>query len=652
MSLKNPVRQLNAETARKIAAGEVIERPSSIVRELMDNAIDSGAQSITVEINGGGIEKVRIVDDGSGMTKDDLSACARPHATSKITHEDDLMKLTTLGFRGEALASIAAVSRLSILSGGWKMRASITEDHIIEQAAPTKGTIVMSEGLFENFPARRVFLKRPQSEGVMCKNTFVEKAMAHPDRAFKFYNDGELKLDLRGNVSQKVRFIQALQLKESENLFYEIEINEGSDFSAKIIIGEPSICRNNKKDIYIFVNGRRIQEYSLVQAVEYGGQGFFPNGTYPVAGVFLKVNPKLVDFNIHPAKKEARFTDISEIHHAISTEVRKFLHEYTANAIKNKENYGIGATFLNDTGISKTAVQDSDRTEESYNPSFFDIPKANVTSNSVSSARKPFMGYAGAGTQHLGGGNSDYTSPRFYEEKKELSFTEKLAQEALGTFTENKAEGLGSTALASQEETASPKSVPMFTEEDMGKNGKKFHFLGSALGTFLVCEVDDTLYIIDKHAAHERILFDQIMEGDVGTVNLLIPYEIKTETMSQTAYLESMCDELTKFGFAIEKTGDYTFSVTTTPDRWKGNEKDLEQMLLEDRISPKELISKIAASTACKAAVKDGWVLEDVDAQDLAKKALTLPDPHCPHGRPVFYMLTKEKLFHLVRRTE
>lgn len=176
MSIKNPVRTLNPEVARKIAAGEVIDRPNAIVRELLDNAIDSGATSITVEILGGGIDSIRVIDNGSGMTKEDLQNCAHPHATSKISTEVDLMNLSTLGFRGEALASIASVARLSIKSGTWKMRASITEDHILEPIAEIKGTIVQAEGLFENFPARRMFLKRPSTEALMCKNTFLEKS--------------------------------------------------------------------------------------------------------------------------------------------------------------------------------------------------------------------------------------------------------------------------------------------------------------------------------------------------------------------------------------------------------------------------------------------------------------------------------------------
>ena len=361
MSLNRPVRTLNPEVARKIAAGEVIDRPNAIIRELMDNSIDAGASSITVEISGGGIDKIRIIDDGTGMTKEDLENCARPHATSKIESEVDLMNLSTLGFRGEALAYIAAVSRLSIQSGGYKMRASITEDHIIEAAAPLKGTIVQAEGLFENFPARRQFLKRPATEGIMCRNTFIEKALARPDLAFRFIADGETKLDLPASQSQKDRFVMANSYSEGPDLFYEFGQSSGGEnpeWSFNVVIGEPAVSRTNKKEIFIYANGRRIQEYSLVQAVEYGAQGFFPNGTYPVAAVFAQVRPDLIDFNIHPAKREARFSDISALHHGLSSSIRTFFHQYTYS------------NFTEDKPADEERPQEFD----------FTLPKAAVTS--------------------------------------------------------------------------------------------------------------------------------------------------------------------------------------------------------------------------------------------------------------------------------
>lgn len=366
MSQEKPVRTLNAEVARKIAAGEVIDRPNAIIRELMDNAIDAGATSITVEIVNGGIDKIRIVDNGSGLTKEDLQNCARPHATSKISTETDLLNLSTLGFRGEALASIAAVARLSITSGGWKMRASITEDHIIEPVAPTPGTIVQSEGLFENFPARRQFLKRAATEAIMCKNTFVEKALARPDIAFRFIQDGQVKLDLTENQSLRDRFVAANNYTEPKELYYEIKASdsgEDPDWKFSVVIGEPAVSRSNKKEIIIYVNGRKIQEYSLVQAVEYGGQGFFPNGTYPVAAVFAEVKPDQVDFNIHPAKKEARFYDISALHHGLSSTIKNFFHQYTYSNFK-EDKTADEIRYISEEDTSLNLKSDSSENQE------------------------------------------------------------------------------------------------------------------------------------------------------------------------------------------------------------------------------------------------------------------------------------------------
>ena len=225
---KNPVRTLNAEVARKIAAGEVIDRPNAIVRELMDNAVDSGASEISVETFGGGIEKIRVIDNGCGMTRDDLENCARPHATSKISDETDLLRLTTLGFRGEALSSMAAVSRLEIISGGWKMNASVTEDHIITQAASAGGTIVQTSALFENFPARRQFLKRPASEGTLCRSTFEEKVLPRPDIAFNLTRDGEKKLSLPAGQTLTQRFVQAMEFLKTRRISTRSHPNPGT----------------------------------------------------------------------------------------------------------------------------------------------------------------------------------------------------------------------------------------------------------------------------------------------------------------------------------------------------------------------------------------------------------------------------------------
>ena len=623
MSQQSPVRTLNAEVARKIAAGEVIDRPNAVVRELMDNAIDSGATQITVEIAGGGIEKIRVNDNGSGMTKDDLFNCARPHATSKIATETDLLNLSTLGFRGEALASIAAVARLSITSGGWKMRASITEDHIIEPVSPTEGTIVQSEGLFENFPARRQFLKRAATEGLMCRNTFVEKAVARPDIAFRFISDGEIKIDLPAGQTLRDRFIDANRYEYDKKLFYEVKgqaAGSDPDWKFSIIIGEPAVSRSNKKDIFIYANERRIQEYSLVQAVEYGGQGFFPNGTYPVACVFTRVNPKLIDFNIHPAKREARFYDISELHHAISSSLRQFFHNYTYQ------------NFINDRPADEPPINMDNSGSLSLSKGLYE---RHINYKSIPST--------GSGTTHLGSGITHLGSGSTHSAGGSLPLSD-FRSRYFSSQTSNAAV-LAQKALEQNFDTVEKDFIPSQKEE------AKIRYIGPALGTFLLAEKGSSLYIIDQHAAHERLLFDKIMASQGGRQSLLIPYKIRTESKAQDNQLEKLKDRLNAIGFEAEKKEDGYWEITTIPERWTGTEYDLRSLIFVKNVEPEQIIRSVAAMTACKAAVKDGYILDNETAAKLVEQAFGLEDPHCPHGRPIYTVLSRERLFELVKRT-
>ena len=631
MSLKNPVRTLDAEVARKIAAGEVIDRPNAIIRELMDNAIDSGAKNITVEITGGGIEKIRIIDDGCGMTKEDLQNCARPHATSKIATETDLMNLTTLGFRGEALASIAAVSRLSIISGGWKMRASITEDHIIEPAADREGCIVQSEGLFENFPARRQFLKRPATEGLMCKNTFIEKSLCRTDISFRFIQDGEIKIDLPAGQSQKERFVMANGYNEDIALFNEVKnqsshfTDEVHDWEFNVVIGEPAVSRSNKKEIFIYVNGRRIQEYSLVQAIEYGGQGYFPNGTYPVAAAFIKVSPGLVDFNIHPAKKEARFYDISDLHHGLSSTLKNFFLQYTQQNFREDK----PADFVREFAPEQVR-------EPVHEPVYQNHINYKASSAGISGISR------GSGHAASSPSSSDFRS-RYLGIK-----VAQPSQSYTSSFFESKIQDLAQQALSSGFEKSGEKPE---VSEAPAEPAQKIRFIGSCLGTFLIVEKGNTLYFIDQHAVHERILFDRLMNSQGKRQPLLIPYKIKTDSKTQDNQLEKLKDELTRIGFETIKISDGEWEITSIPERWTGTEYDLRSLIFVKQVEPSQIIRSIAAMTACKAAVKDGYVLDDQTAAELCEKAFELEDPHCPHGRPVYTTISREQLFALVKRT-
>lgn len=660
MSIKNPVRKLNPEVARKIAAGEVIDRPNAIIRELLDNAIDSGADNITVEISEGGIEKIRVVDNGSGMTEEDLKNCAKPHSTSKISSENDLLNLSTLGFRGEALASIAAVSRLQIISGGFKMKSSITEDHIIERIAETKGTIVQSEGLFENFPARRVFLKRPATEGTLCKNTFIEKSLPFPEKSFRFINNNQIKIDLYKTETLKERFVKALEFTENVSLFNEITFSENSKpYSFKIIIGEPSVYRSTKKDIYIFVNGRRIQEFSLVQAIEYGSQGFFPNGTFPVACLFVKINPALVDFNIHPAKKEVRFKDIQELHHDISSSVRNFFINYTQRKLNNfSENSNLSNELFKASDlITKKTEKIQNFKEETqfpqikkYNYSGISEKNNNFEQNSEIQENK-ISGYEKF-VEEFKKKHPEYSTNHKNSEIPQIKKTKEDKIEEIENFVDKVLENYTNSEIqqkTEEKETKLPENAVQKEEISNSKTDAKF--IGSCLGTFIIEEFNDSLYIIDKHAAHERILFNKIMENQHKSQNLLIPEEFFTETESDDKYLLSIQQKLEEIGFKIEMVSGGKWKIYSVNERFNDSVCEFVKKLLQDKIKPEEIIYEIAATTACKAAIKDGGFLDDNQAHKLAVEALNLPDPHCPHGRPIFTIITREKLFELVRRT-
>ena len=707
---RRPVRSLPAEVARKIAAGEVIDRPNAIVRELLDNAVDSGADWIQVEIEGGGIERIRVVDNGIGMTRQDLENCARPHATSKITAETDLMNLSTLGFRGEALSSIAAVSRLQITtatqdeagnSSSWRLTASVTQEHHIVPANLNQGTIVQSEALFENFPARRTFLKRPAAETTMCRQTFVEKSLPRTDISFRLLVDGKQRLDLPKGQSLAQRFTEALGLKESPQLFYEIHSSPESrslsqqDWRFTIIIGEPSIARNDKKLIYIYVNGRKITEYSLMQAIDYGATGYFPNGTHPVAALFLEVHPALVDFNIHPAKREARFKDIAPIHRGVSQAVRQFFRNYSVSKISAQ---AVDALFPSDSLPISESPKVSSRENSSQEASsleaqslwqeeplhttenIYDQGPLQVSSKkwwqqsreehtrSSSStgdfSKKPSSPHADVRNTFF---NDCYSqdiptgetlaatpSPNYEAPRKSFSETAFLEDESTKTSssrtcssrTDFFGDSLSNQSLLSQAPAK---------QNSAGTQPKGFRYLGTTQGVYLVVELGDSLYLIDQHAAHERLLYNQFIAQAGQRQNLLIPYVIETASTADDEYLRSLQASLYAAGFEVKECESEgtapRWEFYSVPLQWKGTEADLERDLLNRRIAPEELVASLASTNACRQAVMDGTVLDDDTACQLALDTLALEDPHCPHGRPLWIEISRQDMDRGVKRT-
>ncbi|WP_024468614.1 DNA mismatch repair endonuclease MutL [Treponema pedis] len=626
-----PIKILSKETAGKIAAGEVIERPSSVVRELLDNSIDAGASKIILEITEGGTASIRVCDNGCGMTREDLEICTHTHTTSKIQNAEDLLSLKSLGFRGEALASIQAVSSLEITTtregpAAWKLSlGKIFPDRL------NSGTVIEVKSLFANFPARKKFLKRAQYEAAQCKQIFIEKALPHYNIEMHYVVDGANKILLPSHNSLKERCLAAMALKEPEELFYEIN-QTGDGFSFTAVLGSPAVVRSDKRHIYVFVNGRRITEYGLVQAVIYGAEGYFPNGGFPVAFLFLTVNPERVDFNIHPAKKEARFEDYKEIHHAVSSSINNFYKQKTVSELlKNKE---YSPEFTKPLNFSEEEL----KAKPYYG---WSEQSAGYAAHSAYQYRS---GYTGINLRH------DDVKGSFYAEREknfingepngegknncEYEFFEK-AGEAVRSYTPDE------TLKDVNNKTSFPADMPK----------SDFKFLGQFCGTFIAVEKNDALYIIDQHAAHERILFEELKKHLGSSQELLIPYKIETESEKDDEIIRLNLEELKKAGFNITEEKRGVWLITAVPIRWHGTEKNLQEDLAEAGKAGGGIMHHILASSACRAACKDGDIIDAVSAYNIAVKTFSLSEPLCPHGRPLYFIIDREELFKRIKRT-
>lgn len=582
------VRVLSEQVARKIAAGEVIDRPYAAVRELLDNAVDSGADEITLTLDGGGIDSVRVTDNGCGMTREDLEVCWLPHATSKISALEDLEEVRTLGFRGEALSSMAACSRLELVSsrGTDAMRLSVHGGKMLElgpwQGAP--GTSVTVKDLFFNMPARRRFLKSTRAENTLCRRIFLEKAAAHPEISFRLVVDGILKSYLPAG-SPLERITSAWPKLAPPSSWWETRA-EGDGFKLITVHPRPEVSRKDRQYIQVYANRRRIDEFSLVQAVQYAYDTWMPGGAFPVAFVFIDVDPSLVDFNIHPAKKEARFRDLPAIRHRLIESIKDRL------------------------------------TGESY--------RERAADNAETSDRQNLL------LSEQGTGRPTLTASEAYS-----SFRSSAGASAGSPVTKKDADTFGETVTRARLERFSPR--PM-------ERGNDFNYLGQVMGVFLVAESSGSLFIVDQHAAHERILFEQFKGAESSSERLLIPRTLEPDKAASMR-LELRKEKLETLGLEIERDEDGKWLLTGLPASARGLE-DVVVDFLEAGAGDAEGIEKaLWADLACKAAVKDNSVLDDESAKGLLKEAFNLETPRCPHGRPIWFEVSRTELFDLVGRT-
>jgi len=588
--LPNPapgrVRVLSEPVARKIAAGEVIDRPYAVVRELLDNAIDSGADEITLTLESGGIDYVGVTDNGCGMVKEDLEVCWLPHATSKIKIVEDLEKVTTLGFRGEALSSIAACSRLEITSSrdNEAFRLIIHGGKMLELSTcpGAPGTGVTVKDLFYNMPARRRFMKSTRGETTLCRRVFLEKAAAHPEITFRLFIDGVLKSFLPSG--SYLNRIPATWPRLAPPAAWWETAAEGDGFRITAVHARPEASRKDRQYIQIYANRRRIDEFSLVQAVVYAYDPWIPGGAFPTAFIFIDVNPALVDFNIHPAKKEARFRDLPALRHRLIESLKDRLTE---------ESYRKRAV---NTGVMH--VQQT------------------LSGGSASEAIPPYNGGGSAGL-------SRKRSP------------------VPGHPGRNQAKEFGEAVIRKKPERFSP-------DPTTGEND--FRYLGQIMGVFLLAENSGSLYIIDQHAAHERILFEQFRDGDKSPENLLMPRILKIGKAAGMK-LELRKDRLSELGIQVERNDGGEWLLTALPGSATRLEESVASFLEEGAGDAEGLEKALWADLACKAAVKDNSLLDDAAAVRLIREAFTLETPRCPHGRPIWFEVSRRELFELVGRT-
>ncbi|MDR1419038.1 MAG: DNA mismatch repair endonuclease MutL [Treponema sp.] len=581
------IKVLPPEEARKIAAGEVIDRPAALIREFLDNAIDADSGLIEVFIEGGGSVKAEVIDDGGGMNREDLALCILPHATSKISSLDDLAFSHTLGFRGEALAAVAAAAKLEIVTStdgleAWKLEAGGGHHtQTIIQTSRTKGTSARAFGLFDSIPARKRFLKRERSEGNLCRQMFLEKALAFPDRNFRFTADGNLKDFYPAAADLKERFTAAMLSGTEANFLHEIHF-AGTGFSGTIVIGGPELYRGDRRLLYTFANGRRINDWGLLQALEFGSQGWFPNGTHPIGAVYIDVDPGLADFNIHPAKREVRFADPGTIHHGITSALIDFVRHYAVKAGSGRPPFREA-----DSGPRLALEALPEKT-----PAFAFTPPP---------ASKPLYGAADA--------------------------ADTAAEEA---------PSYGETREPGQEHSRPPPA------------GRP-RYAGRAFGLFILVEWGEKLFIIDQHAAHERVLYDKMLSCPIPKQELLVPIPFETESDEDDRFLEGHKEDLAKLAVLIEKDKK-GWRIEALPSDWRLTDKETVQAILDLKNSKEDITKRWAATLCCRGAIKDGDYLDNASAMALAEEAFNLSDPHCPHGRPIWTEISREALYKAVKR--
>lgn len=680
-------------TINKIAAGEVIERPASVVKELVENSIDAGATNINIEIKNGGISYIRITDNGKGIMPDDMEMAFERHATSKIRNASDLETVTSMGFRGEALASIAAISKVEMISKteeneiGYKVNVQAGKIINKEETGCSKGTIITITDLFFNTPVRYKFLKKDFTEAGYIEDVITRIALIHPEIAIKLTNSGKTIIQTSGNGDIKSVVYGIYGKDVADNI---LEVNyQYEDIKVTGVIGKPVIARSNRGNQIFFVNKRYIKDKTLTSAAEQAFKGLLTIGKYGFLILNIEMSPSKVDVNVHPAKLEVRFQDentiFKAVYHAIKETLLKgeLVPEDKPVEIKRQETI----VTPGETEIKKESIKFSDLLQkmvskkeekevedpfeykanpiaEIYSNKYgvreeeesYKIQNKQITEETAEEDELSKMDTQVINTQEINekimGKITELDNLKIEENSKNF---EEMYAKTFGNLpkTENKEEPKDETKVKTEELEMAEK-ISMF-DNMKDKTIPKYKFIGIAFATYIIIEIDNELYIIDQHAAHERIMYEKIKknfysEGEKDSQLMLLP-DIINLTHKEMDIAKENIPVFEKAGFMLEEFGENTIKLTGVPNICI--DLDTKQLFLETldeintvaRTAKQEIEEKFIATLACKSAVKANMVLTKDEVDNLMKQLLVLPNPFtCPHGRPTAIHLTKNDI--------
>ena len=684
---------LDDNTINKIAAGEVIERPASVVKELMENSIDAGATAITVEIKNGGISYIRITDNGKGIAPDDMEIAFERYATSKIRKAEDLETVKSMGFRGEALASIAAISKVEMTSKyieneiGYKVEVEGGTIKNKEEAGCPKGTTIIITDLFFNTPVRYKFLKKDYTEAGYIEDVVTRIALIHPEIAVKLINTGKTTIQTPGNNDFKA-VIYSIYGKDIADNILEVNYNY-EDITVTGVIGKPVIARSNRSNQLFFVNKRYVKDKTLTSAAEQGYKGLITIGKYGFLVLNVEMNPKKVDVNVHPAKLEVRFEEESKVFKAVYHTIKDGLLKGDLVADTEKTNEDTKTVPMDTIMVNTAPVEqikyDNKIEEKSFGGLFRKLKKekeeseeVDDKSNLIAQIYSNKFGLNDANKKEkVAEETSAYDLPVSEStpakensdkiigninkledlkiEEQPTNFDEMYVK-TFGTMPSDIRKQVQEEKEKEEQITVRPQEMKSLENVSIFKEEKDdvppYKFIGIAFSTYIILELNNELYILDQHAAHERILYEKVKKNYYNDTEkesqlMLLPDIINLSHKEMDIAKENM-EMFRKAGFTLEEFGENTIKLSGVPNICL--DLDTKELFLETldeintvaRTAKQEIEEKFIATVACKAAVKANMALTKAEVDNLLKQLLVLPNPFtCPHGRPTAIKMTK-----------